>query len=110
MNPESNGLAPGGSDTSDGFSAIEGSPSTECRVLALLTHSTVCPALIVTLSGRNCGGLSLILITTAGAGAPKAGNSIDKPNEAVTAVKMMKKRTTANLNGPNCDFTIVPLV
>src|SRR5215471_205634 len=107
MNPESNGLAPDGSDTSDGFSAIVGSPSTECRVLALLTHSTVSPVLIVTLSGRNFGGLSLILITAAGAVAPKAGNSIEKPDKAVIAVKMMKKRITANLNAPNCDFNIM---
>src|ERR1700757_4774550 len=101
MKPESNGLAPDGSDTSDGFSAIEGSPSTECRVFALLIHSTVSPALMVILSGRNFGGLSLILITAAGAVAPKAGNSIEKPDKAVTAVKTKKKRITANLNGPS---------
>src|SRR5438876_10614618 len=66
MKPESKGLAPAGRTTSLGFCTIVGSASTEWSVAALFTHSIVCPTLIVTFSGRNLGGLSLILITMAG--------------------------------------------
>src|SRR5713101_104012 len=111
MNPESNGLAPGGNDTSDGFSAIVESPSTECRVLALLTHSTVCPTLIMTLSGRNFDGLSLILITTAGAFAPRARVAAENANtnEAATANAAPKKRQGRNFDGLGCELLTVVL-
>src|SRR5215472_15299710 len=93
MKPESKGFAPGGNATSAGLRAMEGSPSTECRGLASLTHSIVCPVLIVTLSGRNLGGLSLILTTTAGAFAAIAGERDETPNEAIIAIAMIAAST-----------------
>src|ERR1700689_1707765 len=67
MKPESNGFAPGGSTTSPGFCALSGSAVTECSVLASLTHSTVSPTFTVALVGSYIGGLSVILMTSAGA-------------------------------------------
>src|SRR6516162_8765234 len=108
MNPESNGCAPGGSETSDEFNAIVGSPSTECSVLALLSHLTVCPALIVTLSGRNFGGLSLILMTIAGVLAPNVDSGIENSAKAIITIETVKQRTRDNLSESICAFVRIP--
>src|SRR5271170_4923617 len=85
MNPESNGFAPGGLETSVGFCALSGSVVTEWSVSALLTHSTVCPTLIATFIGVYIGGLSVILTTTSGAASAVAG--------ATSAVAPLKARS-----------------
>src|SRR5438105_1830935 len=69
MKPESNGLASGGAETSLGSCATAGLVVTECNEAALLIHSTVSPFWIVTVSGTNLGGVSVILISTVFAAA-----------------------------------------
>jgi hypothetical protein len=53
---------------------------------------------MVTLSGRNFGGLSLILIMAAGLVAPKAGASIGKPIETVSATRIVEKQIKARFD------------
>src|SRR5579863_2858540 len=94
MKPESKGLAPAGSTTSLGFCTIEASASTEWSVAALLTHSTLWPALIVTFSGKNLGGVSLILIVVAGV----AASAVPAPTSPIETTATNRIGAQARIN------------